>query len=168
MFRNGFRWWHAVVIFVAANVASGVPAGFNGDEAFYNQFVRPSVAPPDWLFPPVWLFLNVTSLIALYRVANSPRSAARTGFLISEGVGWVLFAAFATLFFVLRSPVLGAANTVLGLLVAVVSLALAVRLDRQACVHIAFRVLWLALASYVSVWMALNNPDEFLSARSAE
>jgi tryptophan-rich sensory protein len=47
---------------------------------------------------------------------------------------WMLFAAFATLYFVLRSPVLGAVDTIAGLIVGLVSLACASRLDRAAAV----------------------------------
>ena len=82
-------------------------------EAFYNSFQRPSVAPPDWLFPPMWLFLNITSLVALYRVANTPGGERRTRFLVAEAVGLVLFAIFATLYFWLQSPILAAIDTVL-------------------------------------------------------
>jgi len=161
--RGGFRWWHAVAIFIAANVASALPAGFGGDFAFYNSFRQPSVAPPDWAFAPVWLFLNVTSLIALHRVANSPaRSTGRTAFLWTEGVAWVLFAAFTTLYFLLRSPVLGAIDTAAGLAAGVVSVVCVARLDRLSAVFILLRVLWLVLATYVSAYMALHNPDPFL------
>lgn len=161
--RGGFQWWHAVLILVVANAGSALPAGFGGDFAFYNSFRQPDVAPPDWAFAPVWLFLNVTSLVALYRIANSPvRSAGRTLFLWSEGVGWVLFAAFTTVYFLLRSPVLGAVDTVAGLITGLVSLACASRLDRPSAGFILLRVLWLALATYVSMFVALSNPDSFL------
>lgn len=95
---------------------------------FYNDFSRPSVAPPDWLFAPMWLFLNITSLVALHKVANSPSRSARTAVLWSEGVAWVLFATFTTVYFQLRSPILGAVDTVLGLVLAVVSVLFASRL----------------------------------------
>ncbi len=161
--QGGFRWWHGVLIFVAANATSALPAGFGGDFAFFNAFRQPDVAPPDWAFAPVWLFLNVTSLLALHRVANAPvPSARRTVFLWSEGVGWVLFAAFTTVYFLLHSPVLGAADTIAGLGAGLVSLACAVRLDRLSAGFILLRVLWLALASYVSLYVALSNPDSFL------
>ena len=157
-----FKPWHAVVIFVAGNAVSILPAGFNGDEAFYNAFSRPAVAPPDWLFAPMWLFLNVTSLVALGRVANTPRDTpGRRTFLWLEGVGWVLFAAFNLLYFGLKSPVLGALDTALGLLIGLSSLALSWRVDRQAALLIGLRVLWLVLATYVSVSVAFNNADPF-------
>lgn len=157
-----FRLWHAAAILLAANAVSILPAGFNGDEAFYNAFTRPAVAPPDWLFAPMWLFLNITSLIALSRVANATRlTQTHRTFFALEGVNWVLFAAFNTLYFGLKSPVLGAVDTAAGLLLGVASLLCVSRVDRRAAGLILPRVLWLVLATYVSVWVALNNADPF-------
>jgi benzodiazapine receptor len=165
--RDGFRWWYAALILVGANVVSAIPAGFGGDFAFYNSFRQPAIAPPDWAFAPVWLFLNVTSLVALARIANAPvRSPARTLFLWSEGVAWVLFAAFTTLYFLLHSPVLAAVDTVAGLLAGLVSLACAFRLDRLSAGLILLRVLWLVLATYVSLFVALSNADPFLGLKA--
>ena len=107
--------WQCVAIFLAANLASIIPAGFTGDEAFYDSFKQPAIAPPAWLFAPMWLFLNITSLVALYRVANLAPSRGRNIFLSSEAAGWVLFAIFAALYFGLKSPVLAAVVTVASL-----------------------------------------------------
>ena len=164
---SSFRWWHGTLIFLAANIISILPAGFNGDEAFYNNFTRPAIAPPDWLFAPIWLFLNITSLIALGFVANSsrPLTRDRLAFLWLEGIGWVLFAVFNTLYFWMKSPILGAIDTALGLLIGLASLALSWRIDRRAGMLIGLRVLWLLLATFVSVWVALNNTDPFFANR---
>jgi translocator protein len=171
-----FRWWHGAVILVAANAVSFWPAGVLGDAAFYTGFRLPPYAPPDWLFAPVWLVLNITSLVALGRVANlNPEDDAgrlqgnnasrRRGLvLVSEAVGWLLFAVFTTLFFWLHSPVLAAVDTVAGLVVAAMSVAAAAGLDRPAAGLIGLRLLWLLLASAVAVSVALHNPDPFLSA----
>lgn len=165
--RGGFKWWHAITILAAANAVSALPAGFGGDFAFYNAFQQPDVAPPDWAFAPVWLVLNVTSLVALSRIANAAdRSSARMVFLWSEGMGWLLFSAFTTLYFLLHSPVLGAADTVAGLIAGLISLVCALRLDRLSASFIALRVLWLVLATYVSLSVALSNPDPFLGTGS--
>jgi translocator protein len=155
--------WHCVAIFLVANLASVIPAGFNGDEAFYDSFQQPSIAPPAWLFAPMWLFLNVTSLVALYRVANMPQSRERRTFLVSEAIGWILFALFTTLYFYLKSPIFGAIDTVAGLGAAIVSVVAAWRTDRIATVLVSFRFFWLLLASYVSVHVAFGNIDPFLS-----
>ncbi len=166
-----FRWWHGAAILLAANAVSFWPAGVLGDAAFYTAFRLPAYAPPDWLFAPLWLVLNITSLVALARVANldvEDGAGRRRGLvLVSEGMGWLLFAVFTTLFFWLHSPVLAAADTVAGLLVAVVSVAAAASLDRPAAGLIGLRLLWLLLASAVAVSVALHNPDPFLSAAPA-
>lgn len=163
-----FRWWHGLAIFTAANAISVIPAGLQGDFDFYNDFKRPKIAPPDWLFAPMWLCLNVASLIALARVANHPQqSPDQQQVYVLEGSAWVLFAAFNSLYFGLKSPVLGAADTAAGLAVGLGSLAACARVDRQAALLILPRVLWLVLATYVSVWVARNNPDPFLDGRRA-
>ncbi len=166
-----FRWWHGAAILLAANAVSFWPAGVLGDAAFYTSFRLPPYAPPDWLFAPLWLVLNITSLVALARVANldgqEGAGRRRALLLVSEGVGWLLFAVFTTFFFWLHSPVLAAADTVAGLLVAVVSVAAAASLDRPAAGLIGLRLLWLLLASAVAVSVALHNPDPFLSAAPA-
>lgn len=157
-----FRWWQALIILAIANLVSALPVGFGGDKIFYNHFEQPPLAPPDWLFAPMWLGLNITSLIALAIAANSPeQSSRRRTTLIFEGVGWVLFAIFTTLYFWLRSPILGAVDTVAGLIVGVASLVCCLGISKKAALLILPRVLWLGLASYVSVYVALHNPDEF-------
>ena len=159
-FFQPFRWWYAVIIFVTANIISALPAGLNGNEFIYNSFQQPNVAPPDWLFPPMWLFLNITSLIALYIVANSPKQLPQKRiFLVLEMFGWVLFAIFTTLYFGLNSPILGAIDTVTGLIVAIASLICCYSISRTASILISLRALWLTLASYVSVYVAFNNLD---------
>ncbi|MBW4531361.1 MAG: tryptophan-rich sensory protein [Aphanothece saxicola GSE-SYN-MK-01-06B] len=161
-----FRWWHGAAILVAANAVSFWPAGVLGDAAFYTSFCLPPYAPPDWLFAPLWLVLNITSLVALGRVANLEIAANRRRqlVLVSEGAGWLLFALFTTLFFWLHSPVLAAVDTVAGLAVAALSVAAAAGLDRPAAGLIGLRLLWLLLASAVAVSVALHNVDPFLSA----
>jgi translocator protein len=162
--KRAFPWWYAVIIFVVANAISILPAGYNGDEVFYNNFQRPSLAPPDWLFAPMWLFLNITSLIALWMVANSqPFTARHKLVVILEGLGWVLFAIFNTLYFWMQSPILGAVDTAAGLVVGVISLATCFTLNRRAALLILPRILWLLLATYVSAYVAFSNADPFFA-----
>lgn len=158
-----FQWWHALGILALAYAICAVPALLQGDLSFVSRFREPSVAPPTWLFAPAWLFINICAVTALYRVANDPRQTAlHRRFYALETASWVLFAAFNTFYFGLKSPVLAAADTAALLVVTVFSLATAVRLDRRAALLLLPRLLWLLLASYVAIWIALNNPDVFL------
>ncbi len=158
------KWWHCVIIFLVANIVSFIPAGYNGDEAFYNNFVQPNIAPPDWLFAPMWFFLNVTSLIGLYTISNLPTNTKnRRVIIILEYVAWVLFAIFTFLYFYLKSPILGAIDTILGLTVVIIVVSLSYKVSKKSFWCFMFRLLWLILASYVSVWVALNNKDIFMN-----
>lgn len=159
-----FKWYHCVAIYIIANVIGFLPAGYNGDEAFYNSFIQPKVAPPDWIFAPMWFFLNVTSLIGLYKVmkANSDLSFKNQIFWL-EIFGWVFYAIFTFLYFYLKSPILGAIDTVLGLIIVII---VCFKTYQKAKISFFFflpRLLWLLLASYVSVWVALNNKDVFFN-----
>lgn len=158
-------WWHCALIYVVANGISFIPAGFNGDEAFYNNFLQPRVAPPDWMFAPVWFINNVTSLIALYIIANLPTNTPRRKVILRlEAATWVLYALFTLLYFGLKSPILGAIDTVFALVLTAVSFFQAYSTSRKAAWLIAPRLAWLLLASYVSLWVALHNKDVFFAA----
>ena len=161
--KSRYHWWQAALVGVGANVISAAPAGYNGDEAFYNNFTKPDISPPDWSFAPVWAFNNITSLYAGLRIANLPKATrGRKASLWLEGIGWGLFASFTPLYFGLKSPVLGAVNTLAGLGVGAASLGVASQLDRKAAWALSPRVAWLLLATYVAIATAAANKDEFL------
>lgn len=146
------------------NLISAWPAGVGGRAVFRDDFIKPALSPPAWLFSPIWFFLNITSLWALAIVVNrAGASPRRKAFLLLEAIGWLLYASFTTLYFWLHSPVLGAIDTVAGLAVGLASLASAAGLSGRAAGLILLRVLWLALASYVSLAVALRNPDPFFT-----
>ncbi|MBK7427943.1 MAG: tryptophan-rich sensory protein [Saprospiraceae bacterium] len=154
------KWWHCFIILVIANVISIIPAGFNGDEAFYNNFLQPGIAPPDWLFAPMWLFLNITSLIGLYTISNLPVNTKNRGSIITlEYLAWGLFAIFTFLYFYLKSPILGAIDTVLGLIVVVIVVVKSYPISLKSFWCFLPRLFWLLLAAYVSVWVAIHNQD---------
>ncbi len=159
------KWWHCVIIYLVANGISFIPAGFNGDEAFYNNFNQPGIAPPDWLFAPVWFINNVTSLIALYIIVNfSGDMPARKSVITLEAFSWVLYAIFTLLYFGLKSPILGAIDTAIGLILTAISFFHYYSISKRAAWLIAPRFAWLMLATYVSAWVALHNKDTLFNA----
>jgi tryptophan-rich sensory protein len=161
--NNRYTWWHAAAVGVAANILSAAPAGYNGDESFYNDLRTPPGSPPDWAFAPAWAFNNITTLWSNLRIANLPvETQGREEALVLEGINWGLFASFTGLYFGLRSPVLGAVNTVAGLGETLASVAVTAKVDRPAAVALLPRLAWLGLATYVSVATAWRSPDKFV------
>lgn len=158
-----YRWRHAALVGTLANLASALPAGYNGDEDYYASLRTPPGSPPGWLFAPAWAINNVLTLWSNLRVANlPPHTPGRHVALASEGLTWALFASFSGLYFGLRSPRLGALVTVAGLATTIHGVVTTARLDRAAAGALAPRLLWLGYASYVSVGTALRSPDPLL------
>ena len=162
-----YRWWHAAAVGALANVASALPAGYNGDESYYESLRTPPGAPPGWVFAPVWAANNAATLFSNLRIANLPvATPQRRRALIAEAANWALFSSFSGLYFGLRSPVLGAADTVAGLLVTGYSVRVTARLDKKAAWALVPRLAWLAFASYVATLTAINSPDAVLRYRT--
>lgn len=164
--RRRYRWWHAAAVGALANLCSAIPAGYNGDEEFYARQVTPPGAPPGWVFAPVWAINNILTAYSNLRVANLPHDTpGRRTALASEAVSWGLFASFSGLYFGLRSPILGALDTVAGLAVTSHGVVATSRVDRKAAWLLVPRLLWLAYASYVSTGTALRSPDDLFGWR---
>ena len=156
-----YRWWHAAAVGVAANLASALPSGYNGDEEFYQNLDTPPGSPPSWLFAPAWAINNMLTLWSNLRVANLPANTpGRRTALISEAASWGLFASFSGLYFGLRSPILGAVDTVAGLLTTTHGVITTARVDRAAAWALAPRLVWLGYASYVAVGTAVASRDQ--------
>ncbi len=158
-----YRWWHAAAVGAVANLASALPAGYNGDEDYYAELDTPPGSPPGWLFAPVWAVNNALTLWSSLRIANLPvETPGRRAALVSETVSWGLFASFSGLYFGLRSPVLGAVDTVAGLVSTTHGVVTVARLDRPAAWALVPRLAWLAYASYVSTGTALRSRDRLV------
>jgi tryptophan-rich sensory protein len=71
-------------------------------ETWYSQLVRPSFAPPNWLFGPVWVSLYTLMGISLYLIWNQ----AERGLLIFFFVHLLLNSLWSILFFGLQNPLI--------------------------------------------------------------
>ncbi|MFI6264650.1 TspO/MBR family protein [Micromonospora sp. NPDC051006] len=147
--RTGARTWWALLGFgVAVALAAGIGVlGVRGTSAEYAALIRPSWAPPGWLFGPVW-----TVLYALVAVA---------GWLVWRRVGpgpalwaWivqlVLNAAWTPLFFGAGRYGLAFAEIIVLWLAIGVTVALFARVSRAAV------LLMLPYWAWVTFAAALN------------
>lgn len=74
---------------------------------WYRTLVRPAIAPPNWVFGPVWTILYALMAVAAWRVALAPPSVARTWGLLLFLVQLALNFAWSWIFF--RLHAIGAA-----------------------------------------------------------
>src|SRR5271165_4250528 len=103
------RWisllgWIAVCFAVAGISASWTAAEVAG---WYRTLNRPAIAPPNWVFGPVWSLLYLLMAIAAWLVWQSPDSPARTWGIALFLVQLALNFAWSWIFF--RQHALGAA-----------------------------------------------------------
>jgi tryptophan-rich sensory protein len=66
---------------------------------WYRTLARPAIAPPDWIFGPVWTLLYALMAIAAWRVWESPASQMRTWGLVLFLVQLLLNFAWSWIFF---------------------------------------------------------------------
>ena len=157
-----WRWWHAAAFGLAVNGVSGLAIGRRQeDRDFYEAMDLPRFAPPGWLFPPVWAVNNASTLWGNLRLLNRPpETPDRGAMLVLQGASWALFGTFAFVYFRKRSPILAAVWTGADWALTTATVALAAK-NRQADVVLsqATKWAWLSLATPVSAYQALHNPD---------
>lgn len=103
------RWfsllcWLAICFAVAAVSGSWTVSEIPG---WYRTLVRPAIAPPNWLFGPVWTLLYAMMAVAAWLVWQSAPSSPRTWGLILFLAQLALNFAWSLIFF--RHHALGAA-----------------------------------------------------------
>ena len=137
--------------------ASGAVFTARGLDGWYDGLVRPELAPPNWVFAPVWTGLFALMGAALWlvwrRADADPRAAglAVAVFAVHFGVnvGW------SAVFFGLRA--IGWGVVVISVLWAlIVATALAFdRVDRRAALLLVPYFLWVSFAAYLNyrIWV---------------
>ena len=103
------RWitllgWLALCFAVA-----GISGSFTAHEVpgWYRTLIRPSFAPPDWVFGPVWTLLYALMAVAAWRISIAPASSTRNAALALFILQLALNFAWSLIFF--RQHAIGAA-----------------------------------------------------------
>ena len=95
------RWLLLVFWAMLCFAVAGVSGSWTAREipTWYRTLVRPSFAPPNWLFGPVWTLLYALMAIAAWRISLADPSPTRTAALALFGIQLALNFAWSFLFF---------------------------------------------------------------------
>lgn len=65
--------WRSLIVVLAATLGAGALVGFltQRDSSFYETLIKPSFAPPGWLFPVVWTLLYAAMATAMWFVLRT-------------------------------------------------------------------------------------------------
>lgn len=140
--------------------SSGSVFTSTGPQSWYAGLQAPAVAPPSWVFGPVWTTLFVLLGVAVWLVwrrASGPRSRTARLALGVFAVHFAINVAWSAAFFGLQSLTLGlVVVAVLWVAVLVTMLAFA-RVDRRAAALLVPYLAWVTFASYLTYgYWALN------------
>ena len=132
-----------------------------GTRSQYQQFERPSFAPPGAVFPIVWSGLNLTTATSAWYVwrapARGPLASARREALAWWALALIIRSGYVPLAFGGRRLWAATADSAL-LFAAMTRYALlARRIDRPAAGLAAFEVAWTGFASVLSAAVAARN-----------
>ncbi len=145
--------------FLIITLAVGAGASLFTEPAiptWYAGLVRPAIAPPNWVFAPVWTTLYVVMAVAAWRVW------ARTGWKSLEMLAWgiqlALNFAWSALFFTLHRMDLALGEIILLDLAILYCTALFFRRDRIAGLMMLPYLAWTMFATVLNnAFLALNG-----------
>jgi tryptophan-rich sensory protein len=175
-----WRWYHGVAFYVSVQALtfglSGLTSAFRGtqgttlreavfgDVSYFRGLRQAVVAPPSWVFGPVWTINNVCAIWGALRVLRLPADTpGRDAYLALQAGTWLDYVVFNAAYFSLRSPLNALGLTLLFALLTVASMLVALlRLkDTWVALSLATTVVWLMIASTAAVCQALWNHDDF-------
>jgi tryptophan-rich sensory protein len=125
---------------------------------WYATLVKPSFAPPNWIFAPAWTLLYILMGLAAAMVwqrglQNPQVRSALIVFLIQL----ILNMAWSVLFFGLRSPLLGLVDILFLWTMILVTIAQFSRVSIPAALLLIPYILWVTFASGLNVGIFLLN-----------
>ncbi|OYY70030.1 tryptophan-rich sensory protein [Sphingomonas sp. 28-63-12] len=157
--RARFAWWIGALFLLVVNLP-GLMIGWR--EELFPGFLVPPLRPPGFVFPIVWMFLNICTIWAGLRILNAAALPRRSLHIGLQTAFWLDFLVFPAAFFGASSPILGGLLTLLIFALALAEVLLLWRHDRQSAWLMVPLTCWGAFAGlYLSIWQALYNPDPF-------
>jgi len=140
--------------------ASGSVFTTMGLESWYPSLVRPALAPPNWVFAPVWTTLfalmGVGAWLVWGELSGPDGPAARVALAAFVGQ-FVLNVAWSGAFFGLQSTFIGMIVITLLWVAIVATIAAFYRVDRRAAGLLVPYLVWVTFAGYLNVGFWLLN-----------
>ena len=139
-------------------------AGFIGSNftspaipTWYATLQKPTFAPPNWVFFPVWTALFILMGISLFLIWQKEDKKVKTAIYIFAGQ-LVLNVLWSVAFFGLRSPIAGLMEIIILWIAILATIMSFVKISRTAAYLLIPYILWVSFAAFLnfSIW-GLNS-----------
>lgn len=154
------RWLALVVALALPQLAGAIGSLFTFPNigAWYQVLTKPELAPPNWVFGPVWTTLFVLMGIASFLVwqKGMHKRAVRLA-LAFYGIQLVLNTLWSIIFFGLQNPTAAVAEIVLLWLAIAATAYLFYKISKPAGLLMLPYLAWVSFASYLNLMIAVLN-----------
>ncbi|MGB0756993.1 MAG: TspO/MBR family protein [Patescibacteria group bacterium] len=124
---------------------------------WYELLVRPILAPPNWVFGPVWTILYLLMGTASYLVWQQRKKPYARKALVLYGLQLGLNLVWSFAFFGLQSLLVGFIDIVLLLVVIGATIVMFDRVDKRAGWLLLPYIVWVGFATYLNLAFLLLN-----------
>jgi translocator protein len=159
------KTWEIALLALLLSGISRLTASRSSPNAqrFYGRSLKQAPwAPPGWLFGPAWTINNFFLLLALVRILAMKKGPAKNKLLAIQIFVWVIFYSFDYVYFKKESPFLAAIWTHSDSVLALMSLVIGWKEDRELGACYLPLTLWTLYAGTVADFQWANNPDPVL------
>lgn len=126
---------------------------------WYAGLRKPDLAPPNWVFAPVWTILYLLMGISLFFILNvGPERRPVREPVVIFGVQLALNILWSYLFFGMQSPLLGLIGIVALWVMIVLTIVSFFKVSKLAALLLVPYLIWVGFASYLNYALLILNP----------
>ena len=126
---------------------------------WYYNLTKPPLAPPDWIFPPVWSILYFSMLVALLLYLFKPAQNKKSGY-IYFAVQLILNLLWTPAFFYLQNIVLALIVIILLDIFVILTIKSFYKISKISGLILIPYLLWILFATYLNIgYLVLNASD---------
>ena len=126
---------------------------------WYYNLTKPPLAPPDWIFPPVWSILYFSMLVALLLYLFKPAQNKKSGY-IYFAVQLILNLLWTPAFFYLQNIILALIVIILLDIFVILTIKSFYKVSKISGLILIPYLIWILFATYLNIgYLVLNAQD---------
>jgi len=138
-----------VLVFIVEVIGGLLTATSTRSEWF--QSIRPSITPPNWVFPVVWNILYIMIAISLYSICVNSKKNQKLKVRLTYGINLLLNIVWSFFFFFMKNPLLGFYTIIVLWLSIIVMLLVSWRISKTSFYLLIPYFIWVSFASIINL-----------------